>query len=139
MADPKSDLLRSIPLFARLGSGELQRLSQLTTDVDVPAGRVLMRQGDVGSEMFVISSGRVTVEMDAEPLKELGPGSWFGEIALLSEGPRTATVTAAEPSRLFVLAHHEFHDLMDEMPSVRDAVFQCVAERLGKSEEGAVN
>lgn len=139
MSNPKRDLLHSIPLFGHLGNRELDRLSQLTDEVEVPAGRVLMRQGDRGSEMFIISSGRASVEIDGRPIRDMGTGSWFGEIALLSEGPRTATVTTAEPTRLFVVGHREFHALMDEMPTVRLAVFQCLAERLIKAEVNTVN
>lgn len=138
-ADSKHDLLHRVPLFERLGRRELERLGQLTDDVDAPAGRVLMRQGDHGAEMFVISSGRVRIDKNGATIAQLGPGDWFGEMALLSEGNRTATATTEEPSRLFVIAHREFHSLMDEMPSVRTAVFECVADRLRRTESGAVH
>jgi CRP-like cAMP-binding protein len=131
-SDPKLDLLHSIPLFARLGKSDLKRLGQLADEVDVKAGKVLMRQGEFGSEMFVVVSGAVRVEQNGETINELGPGAWLGEMALLSEGRRTATVTATEPTRAFVVAHREFHALMDEMPSVRAAVFDCLAERIRK-------
>ena len=138
-SNSKQDLLHRVPLFERLGRHELERLGQLADEVDAPGGRVLMRQGDRGAEMFIISEGRVRIDKDGSTVAELGPGDWFGEMALLSEGDRSATATVAEASRLFVVAHREFHELMDEMPSVRTAVFQCVAERLGKSESGAIN
>lgn len=128
--DPKLDLLHSIPLFSRLGQREVERLGQLVDEIDVPAGQVLMRQGDRGSEMFVLASGRVRVERDGQVLAERGPGDVIGEIALLSEGPRTATVTTVDPARLLVVAHREFHALMDEMPSIRLAVLDALAHRL---------
>ena len=128
--DPKLDLLHSIPLFSRLGRREIERLGQLVDEIDVPAGQVLMRQGDQGSEMFVLAFGRVRVERDGQMLAERGPGDVIGEIALLSEGPRTATVTTVDPARLFVVAHREFHALMDEMPSIRLAVLDALAHRL---------
>lgn len=128
--DPKLDLLHAIPLFARLGRKDIERLGQLVDEVDVPGGHVLMRQGDRGSEMFVLASGRVRVERDGQVLAERGPGEVIGEIALLSEGPRTATVTTVDPARLFVVAHREFHALMDEMPSVRLAVLEALAQRI---------
>lgn len=137
--ESKQDLLHRVPLFERLGRKELERLGQLADDIDAPSGRVLMRQGDHGSEMFVISSGRVRIDRDGETIAQLGPGDWFGEMALLSEGSRSATATTEEPSQLFVVAHREFHALMDEMPSVRVAVFECVADRLRKLEATAVN
>lgn len=128
--DPKLELLSQVPLFNRLGRDELQRLGQLADEVDVPAGKVLMREGESGREMLVISTGRVRVERGGSEVAELGSGSWIGEMALLSEAPRNATVTTTEPTTLFVLAHREFHSLMDAMPSVRDAVLKCVADRL---------
>ncbi len=138
-SDKKLDLLHTIPLFARLGSSDLMRLGQLADEVDVPAGRVLMREGDPGTQMFVVESGRALVQRDGKTLHELGPGDWFGEMALLSEGPRNATVTATESSRLFVVGHRDFHALMDEIPSVRNSVLDCVADRLRTLEAGAAD
>lgn len=138
-SDPKLDMLHRIPLFERLGKSELRRVGQLADAVDIPADRVLMRQGELGSEMFVVASGRIRIERDGEQLAELGPGDWFGEMALVAEGNRSATATAVEPSRLFVLAHREFHALMDENPGVRGAVFECVADRLRKLEAAAAH
>lgn len=129
-SDLKLKLLHSVPLFERLGRRELERIGQLADEVDVPAQKVLMRQGDLGHEMFVIASGSVRIDRDDETISNLGPGEWFGEMALVSEGRRTATATATEPSTLFVVAHREFHALMAEMPSVRTAVFECVADRI---------
>jgi voltage-gated potassium channel len=98
-----------------------------------------MREGDYAAEMFVVTSGRVTVQQGDRTVKELGPGSWFGEMALISEGKRSATVTTTEPSTLFVVAHREFHALMDEMPKVRTSVLDCLADRLRKVEPDAAN
>lgn len=137
--DTKIDLLRSIPLFARLNRGELDRVAQLADDVDVPSGRVLMREGDSGAEMFVIAEGRARVERNGQEIADLGPGDWLGEMALVSEGERTATATTTEPTHLLVVAHREFHALMDEMPSVRSAVFDCVADRIRKLETRATD
>ena len=134
MADAKLDLLHSIPLFSRLKGSDLELLGQLADEVDVPAGRVLMREGESGSEMFILASGHVRVDHDDKTIAELGPGDWLGEMAILSEGTRTATATTTEPTRAFVVAHREFHSLMDKMPSVRTAVLDCVAERLRRLE-----
>lgn len=128
--DEKLDLLRRIPLFAGLGNREIQRLGMLTDEIDLPAGRVLMRQGDRGAECFVIVSGSAAVERDGSLLSTRGAGAILGEIALLDGGPRTATVTLAEPSRLLVLTRGAFHSLMDEFPTVRLAVLETLAERI---------
>jgi len=135
----KQDLLHKVPLFERLGKRELDMVAQLSDEVDAPAGRVLMRQGDLGGEMFLISSGGVRIERDGATISELGPGQWFGEMALISEGPRSATATTTVPSSFFVVGHREFHSLMDQMPSVRESVLACVADRLRALEAEAAH
>jgi CRP-like cAMP-binding protein len=132
--DQKLDLLRRIPLFTDFGRRDLERLSQLADEVEVPAERRLMAQGDRGAEMFVIASGRVRVERDGQQINSLGPGEFFGEIALLDGGPRTATVTTDEPSRLLVLTHREFHTLMEEFPEVAADVLSALAHRIRRLE-----
>ena len=129
-SDPKLDLLRSIPLFSGLGKKEVERLGQLADEVDLPAGHVLMRQGDRGAEMFVLVKGTVKVERDGRLLADRGSRAVLGEIALISQMPRTATVTTLEPSRFFVLGNRDFHSLMDEMPSVRTAILEVLASRI---------
>lgn len=128
--DEKIDLLRTVPLFAELGKRELERVSTLADIVDLPADRPLMTQGQHGAQMFILVSGRARVERDAHPINEVGPGEVIGEIALLDGGPRTATVTLTEPSRLLVLARREFQALMDEFPEIRLRVLEAVARRL---------
>jgi CRP-like cAMP-binding protein len=128
--DEKIDLLRTVPLFAGLDEGGLERVSTLADIIDLPADRLLMTQGDQGSEMFILVSGSARVERDGQSLGERGPVEVLGEIALLDGGPRTATVTLAEPSRLLVVARREFQVLMDEFPEIRLRVLEAVAHRL---------
>ena len=128
--DVKLDLLRTVPLFADLGRKELESVGRLADTVDVPEGKVLMREGQSGAEMFVIASGSVVVERNGKEVARLGQGEVVGEGALLSEGPRTATVTTTEPSTLFVLGHREFHTLLADSAEVRRCVFDEVARRL---------
>jgi CRP-like cAMP-binding protein len=132
--DEKLDLLRRIPLFTAFGRRDLERLSQLADDIEVPAERRLMAQGDRGAEMFVIVTGRVRVERDGQQINTLGPGDFFGEIALLDGGPRTASVTADEPTRLLVVSHREFHSLMEEFPEVAADVMNALAHRIRRLE-----
>jgi CRP-like cAMP-binding protein len=106
----------------------------LADGVDVPAGKVLMRQGDTGVDMMIIVSGSVSVERDGNRLNTLGPGDFFGEIALLDGGPRTATVTSEEPTRLLVITHRDFHSMMDEFPEVADQVLNALANRVRRLE-----
>jgi CRP-like cAMP-binding protein len=128
--DPKLDMLRSVSLFAELGQRDLEQVARLADEIDVPGGRVLMREGDRGAEMFVIVSGEAKIERDGQEVARSGPGSVLGEIALLSETPRNATVTTTEPSRLLVLAHREFHSLLADVPAVRTCVMDELARRL---------
>jgi len=128
--DEKLDLLHSIPLFDRFDRKHLERLGMLTDEVDVPAGKVLIRQGELGDDLMVIVSGTVTVERDGAKINTLKPGEFFGEIALIDRGPRTATVTADAPCRLLVISHRDFHALMDEFPEVATEVLVTLAHRL---------
>lgn len=132
--DEKLDLLGRIPLFSGFDHRRMQRLGMLADEVDVPTGKLLMKQGENGSEMMVIVSGSVAVERDGERLNTLGAGDFFGEIALIDGGPRTATVTAEEPTRLLVITHREFHSLMEEFPEVAAQVLNALAHRIRRLE-----
>jgi CRP/FNR family transcriptional regulator, cyclic AMP receptor protein len=128
--DQKTRLLGQVPLFAHLGHRGLEHVATLVDEVDVPAGQVLTRQGRSGGEFFVILEGTVTVNRDGSDIGTMGPGDFLGEIALLDDGPRTATVTTNTPARLLVLAHREFHSLVDHDPEIRLAVLQALAQRV---------
>jgi CRP/FNR family cyclic AMP-dependent transcriptional regulator len=128
--DAKVALLRSVPLFAGLDTHQLARLGALADEIDLPEGRVLMRQGESGSEMMVLIDGSVRVERDGRVIAERGPGETMGEISLIDHGERTATVTLTAPSRLLVVGHREFHSLMDEFPEVKMRVLESMARRI---------
>jgi CRP/FNR family transcriptional regulator, cyclic AMP receptor protein len=132
--DEKIDHLKRVPLFARLGNRELERLGQLADEVEVGMDKVLTQQGAPAHEFFIVLDGRLTVLDGRTPIATLGPGDFFGEIALLDGRPRTATVRADGITRLLVVGHREFHALMDEFPSVRTAVLEALADRLRKME-----
>src|SRR5919109_5449803 len=115
--DDKADALRRAPLFQNLTRGELVELAKRTEDLEVEDGKVLAREGDLGSEFFVIVDGEVTVTKDGSEVRRLGPGDFFGEIALIVDSPRrTATVTAASHLRFFVLTRQAFRGLIDHHP-----------------------
>jgi CRP-like cAMP-binding protein len=137
--DPKVDLIRSVPLFSGLSRSELAEVAQLMDEVELPAGHVLMRQGDTGHEMFVVARGRVAVERNGSRINELGPGGAVGEMALISEGPRNATVTTMEPSVLFVADHRGFHSLMDVSSTIRLRVFEGLANKIRSLDDGAAH
>jgi CRP/FNR family cyclic AMP-dependent transcriptional regulator len=137
--DPKVDLIASVPLFKGLGRKELEQIAQLVDEVDVPAGKVLMRQGDTGNEMFIVAEGRFTIERNGKVVRDVGPGTPIGEMSLLSEGARTATVTAAEPSRILLAGHREFHTLMNEHPTIRMTILQGLATKIRFLDESALH
>jgi CRP/FNR family cyclic AMP-dependent transcriptional regulator len=137
--DEKLELLKATPLLAELDRHELEEVGRLADEVDIPAGRVLMKEGETGQEFFVIIDGNVRIDRGGTTVRTLGPGDHFGEVALLSEGPRTATATAETPLRLLVLAHREFHSLMAQFPSIQTSVLSCLATRLRRLEPEAAH
>jgi CRP-like cAMP-binding protein len=137
--DQKLELLKRTPLLEGLGRRELEAVGTLVDEVDVPAGKVLMREGESGREFFVLVSGAVGIDRGGTRVRTLAPGDFFGEIALLAEGPRTATATADEPATLLVLGHREFHSLMDQFPAIRTCVLEALASRIRNLEPEAAN
>jgi len=133
--DEKLEHLRRVPLFAKMGTRELERLGELADEVEVGLDRVLAEQGRVGHEFFIVLEGRVMVLDGRTPVRTLGPGDFFGEIALIESVPRTATVRAEGIVQLLVVGHREFNALMDEFPTVRKAVMDALAERLRRTED----
>jgi CRP-like cAMP-binding protein len=128
--DQKLELLRRVPLLAGLGRGDIEEVGRLADEVDLKADHVLMREGDLGREFFVIIEGEVRVDRGGRQLATMGPGQFFGDIALVTERPRTATVTTITPCRLLVVGHREFHQLMDQYPSIRMSVLESMAVML---------
>lgn len=126
----KARMLSKVPLFARLNSRALGHVERLVDEIDVPAGKVLTREGLSGREFFVILEGTVSVDRSGQTVATLGPGDFLGEIALIDGGPRTATATAVTACRLLVLAHREFDSLLAGHVEVRAAVLEALALRV---------
>ena len=133
--DTKLEMLKGVPLFASMRPGDLAAVERMADTLDIPAGKTLMRQGDYGNEMYVIASGSVRVERDGREIVTLGPGHAVGEMALLSEGPRVATVTTLEPTTAFVIGHREFHTLMADSAELRQCIFDNLASRVRRLDE----
>ena len=121
--------LREVPLFAGLGKKDIEALGMIADELDVREGKVLARQGALGHEFFVLETGSMTVDIDGETVAQLGPGSFFGEIALIAEDRRTATVTAAEESTVLVINGPDFRGLKRTLPKVYDTVAAEIAKR----------
>jgi CRP-like cAMP-binding protein len=129
------DLLRGVWLFERCSRAELALVASVATNLDVPAGRVLAREGDLGREFFVIVSGSADVTRNGVIVGMLGPGSFFGEMALLDRQTRTATVTTGEPAEILVLTKGAFTGVIDTMPSVDRKMLAVLAARLRDLED----
>jgi CRP-like cAMP-binding protein len=128
--DTKVEALKRAPLFEGLSRKQLTELAKLTEDVDIKAGKVLCREGERGHEFFVIMEGEVEVTRDRKHLATCGRGAFIGEIALVDDVPRTATVTAKTPIRFFVLTRGHFLQLLDEQPGIERKVLRALARRL---------
>jgi len=128
--DQKLALLGRVPLFSRCSKTNLARIARLVDEVELPAGKILMREGRLGNEFFIIVEGTVRVERGGRRIDTMGPGEFLGEIALIDHRPRTATAVCETPCRLLVLAHREFHSLLAGSPGIALAVLQALGERL---------
>ncbi len=125
--------LKDVPVFAGLSKKELELVGQQTDEIDVPAGRVLARQGQFGHEFFVVQDGTAEVTRDGERVAELGPGDFFGEVALLQEERRTATVTATSPMSLIVMTAAGFRSIHGAMPEVHARVTAEIQRRTAQT------
>jgi CRP/FNR family cyclic AMP-dependent transcriptional regulator len=132
--DPKIERLSQAQIFSACNKRELAKIAALSDEVEVPAGRVLIREGDFGHEFFVIESGTAKATIRGRKGGTMGPGECFGEMALLHRAQRSATVTAESDMHLLVLNSREFSTLMDDVPSVARKVLAAVAERLREAE-----
>jgi CRP/FNR family transcriptional regulator, cyclic AMP receptor protein len=121
--------LKDVPFFSGLSKRELATVAQQTDDVDVEAGAVLARQGDFGHEFFVIIDGTAEVLRGDEPIAELGPGEFFGEMALIDEERRTATVRALSPMKLLVMNRNSFRTINRSMPQLHTTVVEAINQR----------
>ena len=126
----KIDLIRKVPLFSRLSKPELRDLAMLADEIDLRDGKEMTRQGAAGREFVVLLEGTADVRKNGRKINTLGPGDFFGEIALVSREPRTATVTATSPVRTLVITDRSFRRLLDESPQVKTKVMEAMATRL---------
>jgi len=129
--DEKLEHLKRVPLFARMGHRELERLGQLADEIEVGLDQVLTEQGRIGHEFFFVIDGHLVVLDGNRPIANLGPGDFFGEIALIYENARrTATVTASSPLRFFVLTRQSFRSLLEHQPEIEEKVMAALEDRL---------
>jgi CRP-like cAMP-binding protein len=121
-------VLKSIPLFASLSDGEREHVARLADEVDVPAGKHLIEEGEIGWEFFVLESGAAEVRIGDEVVATLGAGDFFGEVALREEEHRrTASVATTEEATLIVMTGQAFRTIEADMPQVAERIQEAVA------------
>jgi CRP-like cAMP-binding protein len=128
--DAKVELLKKVPLFADCSKAELRALAKVADELDLREGTVMTREGRAGREFFVLVEGSARVTRKDKKIADLGGGQWFGEIALLTDTPRTATVTATSAVDVLVITDRRFREVVETMPSIALKVLSSVSERL---------
>jgi CRP-like cAMP-binding protein len=124
-------LLTTVPLFSNCSKRDLAAVARLAHEVELPAGHTLIREhARVAYSFFVLVEGEAQVRRGDSIVATLGPGDFFGELALILRRPRTATVTLTAPSRLLSISAHNFHPLLMSSPSIQFKLLEAVAERL---------
>ena len=136
--DEKLEHLRSVRLFSAASKKELSLLGKASDEVSVPAGHELTVEGQIGHEFFLILDGQTKVKMKGRTVATLGPGQYFGELALLDKGPRNATVTAETAMTLLVLGQREFSAVLDDVPTLTHKLLQAMAARLREADARAI-
>jgi len=129
--DAKVELLKRVPLFADCSKAELRELAKSADEIDLREGTVMTREGRPGREFFVLIEGTARVTKDGQQVAELTGGDWFGEIALITNRPRTATVTATSAVDVLVITDRRFRSVVETMPTIALKVLSSVGERLG--------
>ena len=119
-----------MPLFAGLSRRDLERLAAIADEVDLAAGREVIREGGSGRELFVLLEGQAKVSRKGRRVSTMHAGDFFGEIALVTGVPRTTTVVAETPLRLLVLTQADFQRLLGEHPRIARKILESLAERL---------
>jgi CRP-like cAMP-binding protein len=131
--------LRQVPIFEGLSKKQLRQISGLMTRIDQPAGTILIEEGRIGNEFFIVLEGKVEVRHGDQVIATPGPGEFFGEIALLDNRPRTATVTVKEPVVVEVLNRREFASLLAQAPELSQEIMATMARRLASGGDDAAN
>jgi CRP-like cAMP-binding protein len=133
--DEYLEYLTRVPLFSALGKKELKQIASLTFDMTAEPGKVIVKEGEPGHEFFLVTEGTATATLRGKKLASFGSGDFFGEMALVDQGPRSATVKADSNVKLLVLGEREFSSLIDNVPAVAKKILRGVAARLRNYQE----
>jgi CRP-like cAMP-binding protein len=122
--------LHQVPMLRTCSPEEIDHIADLGVTVLAEEGQGIVRQGEAGNQFFVITTGSAEVTRDGQQVASLGPGDYFGELALFDPAPRNATVTATSPTTLVSVSRNSFRELLGEISSLRDALLSGMATRL---------
>ena len=122
--------LQRVPMLRACTPDDIDRIAELGVTITVPQGQTVIREGEAGNQFFVITRGTVQVTRGGRPVAELGPGAYFGELALFDPAPRNATVTATSEATLVSVSRTSFRELLGEVSSLRDVLLAGMAARL---------
>lgn len=139
MADRKLEHLANVRMFSALSKKELNLVARATDVVTVKPGAELVTEGTIGHEFFLILSGEAAVRRGGRKVVSLGPGDYFGELALLDRGPRSATIVAETELEVAVLGQREFMAVLDQVPAVSHKMLVTMAHRLREADTKAVS
>jgi CRP-like cAMP-binding protein len=128
--DSKLQALRTVPLFAGLAKRDLSAVGRIADELDFAPGKELIRENEPGRQFFILLEGEAMVRRRGRKVNTLGPGDFFGEIALLSDRPTTATVATSTPARVAIITRANFNRLLRESPPIQLKVLKALAERL---------
>ncbi|HXY83985.1 MAG TPA: cyclic nucleotide-binding domain-containing protein [Gaiellaceae bacterium] len=126
----KVDMIRRVPLFSRCSKKCLEEIAGIADEIDLPEGKQLTREGDRAREFVVLVDGTADVRQNGKLVNELSKGDFLGEIGLVTNEPRTATVTTTSPTRALVITDREFSALLRESPQISRSVIEALGERL---------
>jgi CRP/FNR family transcriptional regulator, cyclic AMP receptor protein len=136
--DIRLDRMEQVPLFAKCSRKELETIGRVSDERHVPTGTVLCEQGQPGTEFYLVLDGEAAVRRDGSVVGPIGPGGSFGELALLTELPRNATVEVTHDSTLLVLTKADFQGLLDEVPGLAHNLLTSVAQRLHEADTNSI-
>jgi CRP-like cAMP-binding protein len=128
--DGKVELIKKVPLFSKLSKKGLEEVAHIADELDLPEGKVMALEGDRGREFFVLLEGAADVTKGDKSINTMNAGDFFGEIALVTKMPRTASVTATTDVRVLVITERDFGSLLKHSNEVSRAVAEALAERM---------
>jgi len=131
----REELLQKVSMFSALNKKEVTKLASVAEERRVPSGTVLTKEGESGDEFYVVAEGMAEASIGGRKVGSIPAGSFFGEMSLLDQGPRTATVTAELPTRLVVLTAKDFGRVLEEVPAISLKIMRGLASRIRQADE----